>query len=370
MMQFLAVEYLEIVKAAFIPAVLYFLGVLAAVYFYSLRAGLQGLPRSELPSLRALWWRADGLVFFAGVGALIVLLALQISPIMAVLRAMAVIALLAICIGAVSVARQLKVRPAEGMRSAKQGSVTVLRKGLGTLEDTGIDFVQLGAAVACVGIIMGLILMTGLAARFSGLVVGIAGDNLLGILIMTMFASMILGMGLPTSVAYIILALMVAPLLVKVGVAPMAAHLFIFFSGMLSMVTPPVALAAYAGATIAGADFWRTGLIASLISLPVYILPYAFVFGPPLLMNGTLPQIMWFTSTAALGVILVAFSLIGVPKDRLEAVARFIAFIAALLLITPEKFTDLVGFGLAVFALVLQYGRTVTLRAVRLRASR
>lgn len=370
MMQFLAVDYLDIVKAAFIPAVLYFLGVLAAVYFYSLRSGLQGLPRSDLPNVRGLLWRVDGLVFFAGIGVLIILLVFGVSPIQAVLRAMAVIALLAVAAGAVRLASQIKRRPSAGFRSAGEAAGTVVRKGLGVLEDTGIDFVSLGTAVACVGIIMGMILMTGLASRFSGLVIGIAGHNLLSILILTMFASMILGMGLPTSIAYIILALMVAPVLVKVGVSPMAAHLFIFFSGMLSMVTPPVALAAYAGATIANADFWRTGLYASLIALPVFILPYAFVYGPPLLMDGTLIQIAWSSASAALGVMLVAFSLIGSPKDRVELGARLVAFVAAILLITPEKLTDIAGLGLAVVAVLMQYGRAINLKTVRLRASR
>jgi len=370
MMQFLAVEYLQIVKAALLPALLYFLGVLAAVYFYSLRAGLQGLPRSELPRLRGLWLRSDGIVFFGGVGVLVALLVLQVSPIQAVLRAMAVIALLALGIGAIAIIRKFRAASAPLFQSAKDGSVGAFRTGLKTLQDTGIDFIQLGTAVACVGIIMGLILMSGLAARFSGLVIGIAGENLLAILIMTMFASMILGMGLPTSVAYIILALMVAPVLVKAGVSPMAAHLFIFFSGMLSMVTPPVALAAYAGATIAGADMWRTGLIASLISLPAYLLPYAFVFGPGLLMDGTLPQILWSSASATLGVIMVAFSIIGIPKTRLEAVSRVSGFAGALLLITPETLTDLMGLGLVIFALVLHYGRAVTLRPAWLRAPR
>ena len=370
MMQFLAVDYFDIVKAATIPAVLYFLGVLAAVYFYSLRAGLHGLPRSELPKLRDLMWRGDGLIFCAGIAVLIVFLLLRVSPIQAVLRAMAVIALLAVALGGGAVASQFRRRPSEGLASAKQAAGSALKKGVWVLEDTGQDFVSLGAAVACVGIIMGMILMTGLASRFSGLIIGIAGDNLLAILIMTMFASMILGMGLPTSIAYIILALMVAPGLIKVGIPPMAAHLFIFFSGMMSMVTPPVALAAYAGATIANANFWRTGLAASIIALPVYILPYAFVYGPPLLMEGTLLQIVRTTATAALGVILAAYAIVGALKDRFELVLRFVAFVAAILLITPEYLTDLVGLALAVVVIGKELKGAIKLKSVGVLTSR
>ena len=344
MMQFLAVDYLQIVKAAFIPAVLYFIGVLAGVYFYALRSGLTGLPASELPSLREVVREPQGLTFIAGIGLLIVLLLLRMSPVQAVLRAMAVIALLGVGIAAVTMA----LRDRRGFAaSAPAGAVAAVRTGVRVLEGTGRDFVTLGTAVACVGIIMGTILMTGLATRFSSLVIGIAGNDLTTILLLTMFASMILGMGLPTSIAYIILALMVAPVLVKVGVLPIAAHLFIFFSGMLSMVTPPVALAAYAGATVAGSDFWRTSLFAGIISLPVYILPYAFVFGTPLLMQGSPAAVAVTTATAAAGVILTAYALVGGLKDRLEAAERVVVFVAAVLLIAPGIFSDALGVALA-----------------------
>ena len=344
MMQFLAVDYLQIVKAAFIPAVLYFIGVLAGVYFYALRSGLTGLPASELPSLREVMREPQGLTFVAGIGLLIVLLLLRMSPVQAVLRAMAVIALLGVGIAAVS----MMLRDRRGfVASAPARAAAAVRTGFRVLEGTGRDFVTLGTAVACVGIIMGAILMTGLATRFSGLVIGIAGNDLTTILLLTMFASMILGMGLPTSIAYIILALMVAPVLVKVGVLPIAAHLFIFFSGMLSMVTPPVALAAYAGATVAGSDFWRTSLFAGIISLPVYILPYAFVFGTPLLMRGSPIAVVVTTATAAAGVILTAYALVGSLKDRVEAAERVVVFAAAIMLIAPGLYSDVLGVALA-----------------------
>lgn len=348
MMQFLAVDYLQIVKAAFIPAVLYFIGVLAGVYFYALRSGLTGLPQNELPSVREVVREPQGLTFIAGIGLLIVLLLARMSPGQAVLRAMAVIAVLGVVIAAVSLFLQDRGR---FVSSAPAGAITAVRKGIQVFEDTGRDFVTLGTAVACVGIIMGTILMTGLATRFSSLVIEMADNNLAVILLLTMFASMILGMGLPTSIAYIILALMVAPVLIKVGVWPMAAHLFIFFSGMLSMVTPPVALAAYAGATVAGSDFWRTSLFAGLISLPVYILPYAFVFGTPLLMRGNPVDIILTTATAVAGVILNAYALVGDLKDRVEALERTVVFVAAIMLIAPGTMTDIIGVVLAVAGL-------------------
>jgi TRAP transporter 4TM/12TM fusion protein len=356
MMQFLAVDYLQIVKAAFIPAVLYFIGVLAGVYFYALRSGLTGLPQSELPSFRTVIREPQGLTFIAGIGLLIALLLLRWSPVQAVLRAMAVIAVLGVGISAISMFFQDRGRFAA---AAPAGALTAIKKGIQVFEGTGRDFVMLGTAVACVGIIMGTILMTGLATRFASLVIGIAGGNFTIILLLTMFASMILGMGLPTSIAYIILALMVAPVLVKVGVLPIAAHLFIFFSGMLSMVTPPVALAAYAGATVAGSDFWRTSLFAGLISLPVYILPYAFVYGNALLMRGSPVDIVLTTATAAAGVILTAYAVVGALKDRIEIGERVVVFAAAIMLIAPGTFSDVIGLVLAVSGLARPLARRV-----------
>jgi len=358
MMQFLAVDYLQIVKAAFIPAVLYFIGVLAGVYFYALRSGLTGLPPNELPSVREVIREPQGLTFIAGIGLLIVLLLLRMSPVQAVLRAMTVIAVLGVGISAITLFLQDRGR---FVSAVPGGALTAVKKGIQVFEGTGRDFVTLGTAVACVGIIMGTILMTGLATRFSGLVIGMAGGDLTLILLLTMFASMILGMGLPTSIAYIILALMVAPVLIKVGVWPMAAHLFIFFSGMLSMVTPPVALAAYAGATVAGSDFWRTSLFAGLISLPVYILPYAFVFGTPLLMRGHPVDIILTTATAVAGVILNAYALVGDFKDRAEVIERIVVFAAAIMLIAPGAMTDVVGVVLAAAGLARPVMRRVAL---------
>ena len=178
MMQFLAVDYLQIVKAALIPAVLYFIGVLAGVYFYALRSGLTGLSPAELPNPRTIIRQPEALTFFSGILVLIVLLLMRMSPVQAVLRAMAVIAILAVGIAAIKLLvaqrNQLKTAIASLARAGASG----IKTGIGVFEGTGRDFVTLGTAVACVGIIMGTILMTGLAARFSSLVIGIAGNDL------------------------------------------------------------------------------------------------------------------------------------------------------------------------------------------------
>lgn len=333
--QFLGISYLAVVKAAVIPAVLYYFGVLAAVYVYSARSGLKGLDPADLPRLRKIVVRPEGLVFWLSVLSLIYFLVKGFSPIRAALYAMAVGVLVS------------WVKPAQGLG---------VKKVLKAMEETAGDFLMIGVAGACVGIIMAVLLMTGLAMRFSFIVIGLAGGSLLIALFLTMIASIVLGMGLPTSIAYIVLAMTSAPALIQLGVLPLAAHFFIFYTGMMAMVTPPVALAAYAGATLAGADFWRTGVRATILALPANLIAFAFVYDPAFLGVGSPFHILRVSLTAALGVGFLSFALIGRVKNSREIVGRVLAFPAALLLIAPLFLTDLIGLALGLSGLAVCYG--------------
>ena len=196
---------------------------------------------------------------------------------------------------------------------------------------------MIGVAGAAVGIIAGMVMLTGLAGRLSTLIIGLAGEEALFLtLVLTMIACLILGMGLPTVVCYIVLVLVVVPTLVKIGILPIAAHMFIFFFGIMAFLTPPVCLASYAAATIAKADFWKTGIQGFLIAMPAFILPYAFVIHPeyPLLMMGGLWEILASSITAGIGVILIAFGLIGPTKRQIDIIQRI--FLAVLKLIMPS----------------------------------
>lgn len=333
-MEFLGVSYLDIIKAALIPAVLYFLGVLAFVYMYAVRLGLRGLPRDELPKLgqvahQYLW---EGLTFIGGFAILVVLLVLHYSIVLSVSFAMLTMVFL------ILPTRQ-RLTP---------------RKGVAVLEHAARDFVSLGAAGACVGIFMGVVLLSGLAMRLSAVIVGLAGGAFFPILIFSMIASIILGTGLPTSICYILLSILVAPALVEMGAYPLAVHLFIFFAGMMAMVTPPVGMAAYAGATIAGANFFRTCALASLISLPAYILPFAFIQNQSLLMMGSLTRIVLDTLTAGLGVIFLASSFAGPIINKWEAAQRVILVPAAIMLITSNYSLNILGLGLGLLGVVPQ----------------
>jgi TRAP-type uncharacterized transport system fused permease subunit len=189
--------------------------------------------------------------------------------------------------------------------------------------------------------------MTGLGNKLSEFVLFISGGRLFLILFFTMVASLILGMGLPTTVCYILLAVTVAPTIVQMGVPPLAAHLFIFYFGLLCMVTPPVAMAAYAAAGIARTDPMRTGYIAWWFSLSGYILPYIWVYNPSLILMGSTWEIIQASITATVGVVILGAGISGYFRKEASWWERMVLMVAAVLLIKPGMISDIIGFVLA-----------------------
>ncbi len=255
------VTYLQIIRAALIPAVLYYVALLLIVHFYAKRVGATGVEESPREEKPLSFWA--GIVFIGAFAALIAILLLGFTPFRAVSLTLLVILLLSPMhrdtrIGFKELAEVLS-------RSAKSG-------------------VSLIAAASCVGIIIGVVTLTGVGAKLPGVLLPLAQHNLLLALLLLMFCTIVLGMGLPSAVCYLLMATLIGPILGDLGVVPMAAHLFIFYFGMMSMVTPPVALAAYTAGTIAGADIMRTSFTAFRFSLIGFALPFAFVIHPQLLM--------------------------------------------------------------------------------------
>ncbi|MBI4482946.1 MAG: TRAP transporter permease [Acidobacteria bacterium] len=325
MAEFLSIPYAEICKAAIFPALLYYGAVFAAVHAYGKKRGLKGLPPEELGSARKILWDWRGVIFFAAVGVLVTLLVRRYSPTLAVLSALPVMFVLSLF---------------------KPETRLTPRRILGVLEKAGKDMVILSCSAACVGIIMGLILMTGLGNRFTGLILDVAGGNLVLVLFLTMICSLILGMGLPTTVCYVLLATLIAPALIAMGITPLAAHMFIFYFGMISMVTPPVAMAAYAGATVARAPVMATAFVASRLAITAFILPYMFVYSPALLLEGHWPDVVLAMATSSIGIVALSSSVVGYFRGLLPARARVILFVTALLLIKPGIRTDFAGLAL------------------------
>jgi TRAP transporter 4TM/12TM fusion protein len=326
MAEYLGVPYVEIIVAALIPAALYYLALFTTIHFYASRHKIGGLAIENQGALiLSVLKRKELYLFTVPVAALIGFLGSGYTPTRS--------ATYAILAGfAVSMF----------VRERRLGPRRVFR----VLEKAGREAVTLCCAVACVGIVIGLILMTALASRFAPMIVDLAAGNLYIALFLVMVSSIVLGMGLPTVVCYVLLANLAAGALIGMGVLPLAAHMFILYFGMMSMVTPPSALAAYASATIAGADIMKTAFTAWMFSLSGYLLPFMFALNPALLMEGPVPQIVLATVTGALGVIALGAAVAGHIRMDLGAVERTALFVVAGLLVHVGLITDLIGLGI------------------------
>jgi len=334
MAEFLGVPYITVAAYALLPAVLYFVAVLSAVHFEARRLGMQGLPRSELPSLtRTL--KDDGHLFLPLIIIISVLVAGYSAP------------FAALCgIGSVF--------PTALLRKSSRQHLTV-RNVLEALVDGARNAVGVALACGCAGIVIGVIALTGLGIEFTSFVLGLAQNSLLLALILTMCAGIVLGMGMPTTPAYIMQVALLVPAIVKLGVSVEAAHLFAFYFAILSAITPPVALAVYAANGLSGAGLWDSGIAAVKLGMTGYIIPFMFVFGPSLLLIGAWHTIAMTSATALCGVILLAAGLHGFLIAHAPLWQRVFLVAAALCLIKPGLYTDLVGGILFATALIGQW---------------
>ncbi len=331
MAEITGIPYTQIVIAATIPALLYFFSVYLMVDKEALKQGLVGLPRSDLPDLRALM---TSIYLLAPILILIFLLMSGYSIIRSGTLAMV----------AVVVTTWFSTRA----RMSPKVILDALSMG-------GRMSLQLVAVCACAGIIVGVISLTGLGGRFSYILFSIAQQNQLAALLAAMFISIILGMGMPTTAAYAVAASVVAPGLVRTGMDPLLAHLFVFYFSVMSAITPPIALAAFATSGIAGSPPMRTSVEAFKIGLAAFIVPFAFVYSPALIMVGDPLVIGFAILTAMAGIFLLASAVQGWLLGRAGILVRIGTFIAALLLISGDLLLDLVGLALVAGAYLFQY---------------
>jgi TRAP transporter 4TM/12TM fusion protein len=218
--------------------------------------------------------------------------------------------------------------------------------------------IQLMAVCACAGIIVGVIGLTGVGLRFSSLILSIAGDSQFLALVFAMAISVLLGMGMPTTAAYAVAASVVAPGLIKLGISPLVAHMFVFYYAVISAITPPVALAAYAGAAIAGSEPMRTSVTAFMYGMAAFLVPFMFFYSPALLLQGDdWVKIGHYAFTALVGVYLLAASLQQWFLGLLATVPRLALLCASVLLVAGGLVTDLIGLGLAVAVALWQLSR-------------
>ena len=335
------VTYLEIIRAALIPAILYYLSLILIVHLHAKRVSIAagGAPGdaaatgSDTPEA-ATRSRAAGMVFGSALGSLILFLVLGYTAFRAVTLSLVVI----VAVSSLHKATRLDWR------------FTIL-----SLVTAARGVVPLVAAAACVGIIIGIVTLTGVGTRLPATIIPLAEQSLFLALVLIMISSIILGMGLPSAVCYLLMATLIGPVLGNLGVIPLAAHLFIFYFGMMSMVTPPVALAAYAASSIAGTRIMPTGLAAFRFALVGFTLPYMFIYRPELLMltpsgeAASWLEMLLPVAIATLGVTCFAAGIAGQLSRPLGLGLRLAIFTAAGLLLAPGPTIALAGIDLAVF---------------------
>ncbi|MEW6262045.1 MAG: TRAP transporter permease [Thermodesulfobacteriota bacterium] len=337
MAEFLSVPYYKVCIAAAVPAVLAFFSTFMQVHFRAVSLDLRGLSRDELPKISQAF--AAGWHHVFSIILLIYFLMMNYSPERAVFWAI-------ITTIVTSLAKCLVLR---------QSVRTFTRSILDGLEEGAIGAVEVSAACAAAGIIIGSITMTGLGIKFSSLVVDISMEKLYLALPFTMIACLFLGMGVPTTAQYVIISALVSPALVHMGVLPMAAHLFILYFGTRADITPPVALAAYAGAGIARSDPWKTGLAAFQLGIAGFIIPFMFVYAPELLLIGGPAKIILAILTAAFGVVCLSAAVQRCFLVKTTLPESILLFLTALLLIKPGIKTDLLGAALFAVVFFLQW---------------
>ncbi|MBZ0139796.1 MAG: TRAP transporter permease [Pseudorhodoplanes sp.] len=333
MAEFLGVGYGQVIIWALIPAILYYVACFAAVHFEARRRGLVGLPRNQLPKIGDVM-RERGHLFLP----VLTILAVMYSGYSAPLAALA---------------GTLACFPVAALRRVTRGYVTG-DNIVGALVDGARNALGVALACACAGIVIGVVTLSGLGIVFTQFVVGLAQDTLIVALILTMLAGIVLGMGMPTTPAYIIMTALLVPAIIKLGVIAPAAHMFALYFAVLSAITPPVALAVYAAAGIAKADLWKSGLAAVKIGTAGFVVPFMFVYSPALLMIGDWPVIAITFVTACCGILLLAAGLHGYLLVAARPWERALLAAAGLLLVDPGLWTDLIGAGLAAIVIATQ----------------
>ena len=320
MASFLGIPYLQVCIHAAIPACLYFFALFMMIHYRARKMGFGVFKGDEYPSA----WRTlkEGWFYLAPLATLIIVLATGRSPGFAALCAL-------ICVyGLGLIFRKAHIDFSGILDAVKSGTQIALTVVM---------------ACACAGLITGTITLSGLGLRLTGMVVDVSAHNVVLALVLTMAASLVLGMGITATVIYIMLSVMVIPAVVDMGIVPIAAHLFCYYFGVISVITPPVAVAAYAAAGLSGASPWKTGFAAAQLGITSFLVPYYFVFNPELLFIGPIVTVAWATITAVIGVICLSGGVEGWFLTKANILERIFLAGAALLLIKPGMITDLSG---------------------------
>jgi TRAP transporter 4TM/12TM fusion protein len=350
MAEVLGMPYTEIALAGLIPALLFYIANYIHCDLNARKAGIRGLRRDELPRWVDIARRS---YMAAPLVLLIVVLLSGYSPFRA--AAIGIAATIVIMLGTALVHRM--ALQGQSLPGAVAGAVAETLVAIErALAGSAKEVMQLIAVCAAAGIVAGVIGLTGVGGRFATMLLDIAGTSVFLAMIFTMVVAIILGMGVPTTAAYAIAAAVVAPGLIRIGVEPLVAHMFIFYFAILSAITPPVALASFAAASMAGADMWKTSMVAVKLGLATFIVPFMFWLSPALLAQGEVAVILQAFASAAFGVFLLACATEGwMLNGRLALPLRLVSGVAGIMLMIPEAWTDLGGLVLGLGLMVWQW---------------
>jgi len=378
MADILGLPYSQIAVSAILPAVLYYLAAYWMIDLYAVRNKLHGLPRERLPSLRQVMFRHGYLIFPLAL-MLALIMVFDYSPFRAALWSLGATVLASwLSREGSSLGHPWLIAAAAAYAAATWLGLSVLwslgvfaaavvllyllrpetrtgfRRIVDAMYDGSVRSVEIAATTACAGIIVGVLSLTGLGEKLSLAILALAGGALLPVLFTTMVVALVLGMGLPTTAAYAIGASTLAPALIELGIQPLAAHMFLFYFACLSALTPPVALASFAAASLARAPLWETAWLGTQFALAGFILPYMFVLEPALLMQGHWYEITWSFVTAGFGTLCLAGAVIGYLFRPASWADRGLLLVAALSLTAPWVATDAMGFALLGLVVVIQ----------------
>ena len=357
MAEYVGVSYSNIIVRAILPAILYFLGIFIAVHLEAKKLGLKGVPASELPRVRNLVKDTYLLL------PLVILVWLVSSNTKTMQFSAAVAILAAILVGFINNAlTHVRARKAGSTPDVHPvaaafgaGGGFGVRNIFDALDAGGRGCITVGVACGIAGIIAGCLTVTGLASKMINVIVGISGSSSLLALLLTMLCCIVLGMGVPTTANYCIMASTCAPILIKMGIPTIAAHFFVFYFGIVADITPPVALAAYAGSAIAKGNPMKTGVTATRLAIAAFIIPFVFAYSPSLLFIDTVwYDVVLIGLTATIGMVGIAAGLSGYLLRDMNLIERLVTIAGGLLLIIPGIWTDLGGVLLIAVILVWQ----------------
>ena len=334
MAEYIDIPYAEVAVKAILPALLYFAGIFIAVHLEAKKLGLKGIPKEQLPKVKELISQIYLLI------PLVLLVWLVSSNTRTIQTAAALSIVATIVVGALNPKNRITLKKIlEALEAGARGAITV------------------ACACAMAGIIAGCITVTGLASILINGIVSVAGNATIIGLVLTMLCCIVLGMGVPTTANYCIMASTCAPILTQLGFPAVAAHFFVFYFGIVADITPPVALAAYAGSAIAKSNPMKTGITATKLAIAAFIVPYIFAYNPAMLLEGVTGwyQVVQIALSALLGLFGVAAALNGHLFRKVPVVLRLALMAGGLCMMVPETLTDIIGFVAVAAVVIYQY---------------